>query len=137
MQKRCSCGKTMHMQIRSVIFADKVEIERVPIFTCESCNHSEIFAAVKDEIKQLIRRLGKHADNQQVNFSEINELAAIIVQASVQGNGISIMERLIEERVNQLLDMLILAKSLHESVWEEEIHHKLRQISMFSISTSI
>ncbi|UUZ85779.1 hypothetical protein LJK88_21195 [Paenibacillus sp. P26] len=43
MQKLCKCGGEMSIRLRTVIYQNKVEIENVPIFTCESCAAARCF----------------------------------------------------------------------------------------------
>jgi hypothetical protein len=44
------------------------------------------------------------------------------------------VEDLVEERINELLDILLLAQSLGDAPWVEEIRHRLAQITQHSIS---
>jgi hypothetical protein len=39
------------------------------------------------------------------------------------------VESIIDERVNELLDLLLLASSLKDEHWVKDVRHRLRQIS--------
>ena len=45
------------------------------------------------------------------------------------------MEKIVEERINELLDILLLAQSLGDEPWAEEIRKRLSQITQSAIST--
>ncbi|MEB3102939.1 hypothetical protein [Ferviditalea candida] len=125
----------MNIRLRTLIYSNKVEIENVPIFSCDSCNYSEVFSAIKPELTDLIGKLGRKPKLQRILFHEINELANLMYMASLKEHSHLPIEGMLQERINQLLDLLLLARSLHEDSWAEEIQAKLAQISKHTIST--
>src|SRR5690242_16119968 len=58
LEKSCKCGRKMNIRLRTVIYQNKVEIDNVPIFSCETCSHSEVYPGVKPELTGLIAELG-------------------------------------------------------------------------------
>ncbi|MFF2484172.1 hypothetical protein [Paenibacillus sp. NPDC058071] len=131
MQKRCHCGHIMKMKLRTVIYSGKVEIDNVPIYSCPACNRSEVLKEVKPDLTGLIAQLGAEPGKQTFLFNECNEWADLLVEASAnkkQPDEASV-ERLIEERVNSLLDLLLLAQRLGDRDWIADITKRLAQIS--------
>ncbi len=131
LQKRCPCGNEMNIRMRTVIYSGKVEIDNVPIFSCPACSRSEVFPEVKPDLTGLIGKLGARPEKQSLSFNEWNEWADLLLQACTDKKQPAASEvgRLIEERVNALLDMHLLAQSLGDTAWQEELHRRLSQIS--------
>lgn len=48
----------MNLRLRTVIYQSKVDIENVPIYSCEGCGRSEVVPHVKPELTGLIGKLG-------------------------------------------------------------------------------
>jgi hypothetical protein len=121
----------MKMKLRTVIYSGKVEIDNVPIYSCPSCSRSEVFPEVKPDLTGLIAQLGAKPDKQTFLFNECNEWADLLVEAKVekQHTDPNAVERLIEQRINKLLDLYLLAQSLNDEAWITDIHKRLEQIS--------
>lgn len=134
LQKVCKCGKSMNIRLRTVIYQNKVEIENVPIHSCDSCSRSEVFADVKPELTGLIGALGGKPNKQQVNFVEISEIAHLMVKVTEKKHASDPVEAIIEERVNELLDLLLLAQSLNDEPWIEDLRKRLSQIAKHSLT---
>jgi hypothetical protein len=124
----------MNIRLRTVIYQNKVDIENVPVFTCESCQRSEVMPSVKPELTGLIGKLGSKPDKQQLQFDELSEIAYLMRKATEKHFATHSVEDLVEERINELLDILLLAQSLGDAPWVEEIRHRLAQITQHSIS---
>jgi len=135
LEKYCSCGQPMSIRLRTVIFSNKVTIENVPIFSCAACERSEVLQDVKEDLSALIRQLGRNPGKQQIRFDESNELAYLLHEATKRERVHTPVESIVKERVNELLDMLLLAQSLRDAAWAEEIRERLLQISKGSIAT--
>lgn len=132
MQKQCSCGEIMKLKLRTVIFSGKVEIDNVPIYTCDACSHSEVIPAVKADLSGLIQELGNQPKKQSYLFNECNEWANILVeyklaQKTAQSAAYK-LEQMVEQRTNDLLDLFLLAQSLQDEVWLESIRKRLQQL---------
>ncbi|MBB3114423.1 hypothetical protein FHS18_006544 [Paenibacillus phyllosphaerae] len=134
MEKRCPCGDVMPMKLRTVIYSGKVEIDNVPIYTCPSCNRSEVFPVVKPDLTGLIGKLGAKPDKKTYLFNEVNELADLLVEAYQvrKSTDIAVVKPLTEERINMLLDLYTIAKSTGDEVWIAEIEKRLHQLSTMS-----
>ena len=135
MEKFCVCGQTMSIRLRTVIFSNKVKIENVPIYSCGGCERSEVLQDVKQELSTLIRELGRNPEKQHIRFNESNELAFLLHEATKRERANVPVEQIVKERVNQLLDLMLLAQSLGDEPWSEEIRERLSQIAKASIPT--
>lgn len=135
MEKHCTCSHTMEIRLRKVIFSDAVKIENVPVYTCEHCGRSEVFPAVKEDLKVLLRKLGSKPEKQQINFDEANELANLLNEAAKKERIHVPVETIVRERVNELLDMMLLAQSLEDAHWAEDIRQRLSQITKGNFAT--
>ncbi|NQX57552.1 hypothetical protein [Paenibacillus qinlingensis] len=135
MQKYCKCGRTMNLRLRTVIYQSKVDIENVPIYSCEGCGRSEVVPHVKPELTGLIGRLGSKPEKQQFFFHEVSEVAFLLLKVTEKERMNDSMEKIVEERINELLDILLLAQSLGDEPWAEEIRKRLSQITQSAIST--
>ncbi|GGG09431.1 hypothetical protein [Paenibacillus abyssi] len=137
MHKQCPCGDAMTMKLQTVIYSGKVEIDNVPIFSCSSCSRSEVFPEVKPDLTGLIEQLGSEPDKQTFLFNEWNEWADLLVEVceKLKQPDVHIVEQLIDERINKLLDMYLLAQSLNDPAWMNDLEKRLMQISRRSIHT--
>lgn len=132
LQKQCKCGQEMEIRLRSVIYQNRVEMEYVPVFTCQSCNRSEVFPAVKPDLTKLIGALGNRPEKQKIRFDEISELAHLIRVVTDKGHRQEPVEAILEERINELLDMLLLARSLGDQNWLDDVMDRLSRITQFA-----
>ncbi|WP_306010660.1 hypothetical protein MHI37_13495 [Paenibacillus sp. FSL H8-0548] len=125
------------MKLRTVIYSGKVEIDNVPIFSCTTCNRSEVFPEVKPDLTGLIAQLGAKPDKQTFLFNECNEWANLLVEAKADKlkTDEPAFQRLIEQRINKLLDLYLLANSLNDMAWIADIEKRLEQISRRSLHT--
>ncbi|NGP62374.1 methyltransferase [Paenibacillus thiaminolyticus] len=68
-------------------------------------------------------------------FEEMNEAASVLAEcADLFGPGdlLPYAEKEMNERINKLLDMYLLAKTLKDEEWVSELQDRLKQISGFS-----
>jgi len=130
-QKKCHCGDMMSVKLRTVIYSSKVEIGNVPIYSCQACQRSEVIPQVKPDLTGLIAQLGPAPQKQTFLFNECNEWADLLVEAKVQKRKLSDseVEVLTEHRVNALLDLYLLAQSLQDTNWVEDLTKRLEQLS--------
>lgn len=126
MEKRCRCGGWMVLTIRNVVYQGSVEIENVPVLTCERCERSEIAEAVKDDLKKLLDDLSCAAVPGKVNFEEVSEWAHVLVQYAE--NAHVPLRDMLGERIDDLLDLYLLAKTLNDEDWMREIQGRLKQV---------
>jgi hypothetical protein len=126
----------MSIRLRTVIYQNKVEIENVPIFSCEECQRSEVFAEVKPELTGIIGDLGNVPEKRQLYFNDISEIAHLMVKVTEKKHASDPVEKIVEERVNELLDLLLLAQSLQDEPWISDIRKRLTQISKHSLSVN-
>lgn len=133
MHKQCKCGRDLEIRLRTVIYQSKVEIENVPVFTCEFCNRSEVLPEVKQELTGLIAELGGKPEKQRLRFDESSELAHLMRVVTDKEHRHEPVDKILEERINELLDMLLLARSLGDEPWMDDVRNRLSQISKHAI----
>ncbi|MEO3947569.1 hypothetical protein [Gorillibacterium sp. CAU 1737] len=138
MDNHCSCGVRMELKLSTVVFKKTAEIDNVPVLTCDSCNHSEVFPPVKSCLVNLLGRLKPPSTERiYLRFDERNEVARLIHLQQKQEAGLEGVRRLMEERINELLDMLLLARSLEESEWADETQDRLSQLADKTLPATI
>jgi len=135
MQKYCKCGRTMNLRLRTVIYQNKVDIENVPIYSCEACGRSEVVPHVKPELTGLIGKLGSKPGKQQLYFHELSEIAYLLLKVTEKEHMNDSMEQIVQERINELLDILLLAQSLGDAAWMDDTRKRLSQITQNTITT--
>jgi len=120
----------MTLQLRTVIYSGFIEIVNVPILTCRSCYRSVVYDAVKSDLTSLIERLS-HTDGTpvEIRFDERNELAFLLMKATDKELLHESLRDIVEERINELLDIMLLAQSLQNQEWIEETRGRLKQIT--------
>lgn len=126
MEKRCRCGGRMVLTIRNVVYQGSFEIENVPVLTCERCEQSEVVEAVKDDLKKLLHALARETTTRKVDFEKVSEWAHVLVQYAE--NARVPLRDVIGERIDDLLDLYLLAKSLNDEDWMREIQDRLKQV---------
>ena len=124
----------MSIRLRTVIYQNKVQIENVPIFSCEVCSRSEVFPEVKPDLTGLIGKLGGNPDKQQMHFNEVSEIAHLMVKVTEKKRAADPVEAIINERINELLDLLLLAQSLNDQPWIDDLRKRLTQIASHSLT---
>lgn len=133
--KPCKCGSPMNMRLRTVIYQNKVEIENVPVYSCDACNRSEVYPAVKPQLTGLIAKLGGKPDKMSLPFHELSEVALLMKKVTAKDDAHRPVETILDDRINELLDMLLLAQSLSDTVWMDDIRERLSQIAKHAVST--
>ena len=129
MLKQCSCGQPMDIRLRTVIYSKTVEIDNVPIYTCSKCFYTEILTGVKADLAQLISQLGGKPHIQKINFNELNEWAFLITKATDLDLVHIPIQSIVGERIDQLLDLLLLSRSLNDVYWENDLVGRLTQLT--------
>lgn len=130
---RCSCGNEMMFKLRPVIYSKKVEIRNVPIYSCDQCMRSEVFVGIKPDLTELIRQLGSKPENQVILFDEFNEFAQLLTKMEDKEWLHLSVTGIIDERINQLLDLLLLAQSLEDDAWIQDIRTRLTEIAKYKV----
>jgi hypothetical protein len=125
----------MNIRLRTVIYQSKIEIDNVPIYTCETCSKSEVLQPVKSELMELISQLGSNPEKKQFYFDETNELAFLLMTVSQKEFRHTPVDKILEYRIDELLDLLLLARSLQDELWVEDVLKRLSQITTQSINT--
>jgi hypothetical protein len=121
----------MKLELRTVIFAKKVNIYNVPVYHCAICGRNDVFPGVKNDVGKLVGQLGSRPVPGIIPFDQVHEWAGVLSQAldrseSLQATDIA---RATEERIDELLDLWLVASSLEDEVWMNEIHTRLSQLS--------
>ncbi|MED1858845.1 hypothetical protein [Brevibacillus reuszeri] len=130
MQKKCSrCGNDMEIVLRNVVYRNRVKIMNVPVHVCvdDNCANSQVVDVIKDDLKSLMEELGQHPQRQAIEFEEMSELSNLLVLIA-NGNEDSTVRDVLSERVNELLDLFLLAQSLGDEKWMLELRERLTKI---------
>lgn len=121
-----------------MIYARKVEILHVPVFSCPSCCSSEVLHHVTNDIKELLQSLRDQPSSQRISFARNNELAEIIRKLVMEeadnpnADWQSSLEEQLELRINLLLDLYRYARSLGDEDWMNDVEKRLTQLSGFT-----
>lgn len=129
MQKKCSrCGSDMEVVLRNVVYRKRVRILNVPVHVCvdDECAHSQVVDVVKEDLKSLMEELGQDPARQAIEFEEMSELSHLLVLIANEGD--STVSEALGERVNELLDLFLLAQSLGDEKWMLELRQRLTKI---------
>lgn len=127
----------MELELRTVVYAKKVEIRNVPVFACTDCVSYEVLQPVKPDLKACIRTLGEQPAKQDVSFGERNELADLFHEQLLAWPNATDremeqrMQRAVEERINLLLDIMGYAQKSNDEEWIETTQRRLGQLSGF------
>lgn len=136
MEKACSCcGKPMEIFLRTVVVSRQLEIDHVPVYACEECGIYEVFSSVKNHVKVIMEQSQQIKDQQSIDFAEKNEVAYLLNKAADTEYEHISLEEILNERVNQLLDMLIMARALDNREWMNDLQNRLSQITEDIFST--
>lgn len=127
----------MTMKLRTVIYSGKVEIDNVPIYSCPSCSRSEVLPEVKPDLTGLIGQLGEEPAKQTLLFNELNEWADLLLEASASRKTPSgpAVQQIVDERIDSLLELLLLAGSVGDEAWRQDIEKRLAQLSRCTLHT--
>jgi hypothetical protein len=126
----------MHLILRTVIFARKVNINNVPVYNCSLCGRNDVFPGVKEDVGRLVGQLGSRPTPRTIPFDQVHEWAGVLSHAMNLADSLlaSTIARAKEERINQLLDLWLVASSLGDEAWKAELQRRLSQLSVQYIS---
>jgi hypothetical protein len=124
----------MIVELRTIIYFKKFIIDHVPIYECKQCDRNELFPAVKADLNGLMADLDPNSSNQRISFDESNELAYLFKMVLSKQWEHAPIEQILMERTNELLDLLLLAQSLNDEKWTDQIRSRLKQLSNYAIS---
>ncbi|GED69060.1 hypothetical protein BRE01_27620 [Brevibacillus reuszeri] len=119
----------MEIVLRNVVYRNRVKIMNVPVHVCvdDNCANSQVVDVIKDDLKSLMEELGQHPQRQAIEFEEMSELSNLLVLIA-NGNEDSTVRDVLSERVNELLDLFLLAQSLGDEKWMLELRERLTKI---------
>jgi hypothetical protein len=126
----------MHLMLRTVIFAKKVNINNVPVYNCSHCGRNDVFPGVKEDVGRLVGELGNQPAPHSIPFDQVHEWAGVLSRAMNLSDSLqaTVIARAAEERINQLLDLWLIASSLEDETWKKELQSRLSQLSAQYIS---
>lgn len=117
----------MHLTLRTLVF-NRNEIMNVPIYTCSDCDRSEVCERVRPELTKLVQTLTySSTQRQKVAFQEFSEFSNLLLMVAHETED-EMIEDMVEDRINQLFDLLLLAQSLKDQEWIDELSGKIRQV---------
>lgn len=137
MHRYCNCKQPINLELRTVIFAKKIEVKNVPVFSCMSCSTYEVLKPVKAHLSEYLQSIELPVDHQLVIFSEIDEVANLIcdlykrkveMDSDELGDVVGAYK---EERINLLLDVYQCALQVNDELWMRDTQRRLEQLSQF------
>ncbi|WP_442603856.1 hypothetical protein [Paenibacillus sp. KN14-4R] len=129
MEKNCLCGNQIHIALRTIVFQSKLEIQNVPVYSCKHCGSNEVYPIIKEELKSIINQYVENDEISKIYFEDKSEIVALLLKHNELPVSIDAFRQLMDERTNELLDMLLLAQSLQDTDWIANIHLRLTQIN--------
>lgn len=139
MHRWCNCKQPMNLELRTVIFAKKIEVKNVPIFSCMSCSTYEVLKPIKTHLSEYLHSIDLSLDDsyQVIKFSDIDEVANLFydlckrnVELDSDGLG-DVIEAYRQERINLLLDVYQCALQVNDKGWMRDTQRRLEQLSQF------
>jgi hypothetical protein len=121
------CGEAMEVTLRKVVYRKVVGIENVPVLTCPQCDKYRVIHQAKRDLLQLLKRLGGEPAATVLQFEKYCPFARIL--KALDEDPIKSREGA-RDQVNELLDLYLLAQSVHDEHWMKEIKRKLKAISL-------
>lgn len=129
METICSCGSVLHLQLCQLTLAHSTPLvlHHVPVVHCEQCNHSEVYAAVKETLYHVLAP-SQVKDAGQLDFEAFSECARYLMMS--ESDAIPLDECIDDfcDRMDDLLDLLGFAMSAGDREWSEDIQRRLREI---------
>ena len=122
----------MKLLLRTVVYAKKINVHNVPVYSCQYCEHSEIYCASKQQLLHIVKQVASETSQSTFNFQDVNEFAKLLYRSSSSDYDNNSVGEIIDLRVTELLDLLVLAESINDSNWVAEINERLDQISDYS-----
>lgn len=121
----------MALGLRTVFYSKTVSIDNVPVYSCGRCSRNEVYPGVKSDLSRLLAGLGTKPLPRRIRFDELHEWAGMLCAAVCESEPLSVglLARLTEERTNELLDLLLVASSLGDTGWKEELQERLSQLN--------
>lgn len=104
-----------------------LECHRLQVCQNDHCSHSQVVDVVKEDLKELMENLGQYPERQNIEFEDVSELSHLLVLIANQEEDATVRQAL-EERVNELLDLFLLAQSLGDQEWMRELRQRLTKI---------
>jgi hypothetical protein len=126
----------MRLELRTVVYARTVRISNVPVYECGRCRRSEVFPGVKRDVGRLVARLGARPHPQSIGFDRIHEWAGVLSRTLDKSAPLKpdTVAKAAEERIDELLDLLLVASSVGDERWKTEIRGRLSQLNARYIS---
>jgi hypothetical protein len=116
MEKKCTqCGHIMYLSLRKVVYMNETEINDVPVYNCTECDHNELVDHVKEELKQFLLQVVSAEGAGVFSFANHSVFTRVMLQISRQTE---------QKPVDDLLDLYLLARSLNDTIWMDEIKHE-------------
>ncbi len=133
MNKTCMCGVPMHIHQSTLIYKRRLFIEHVPIWNCSQCQSNGMMSFLKDELISLIQDWQYLRQKQIVQFDEWSEKAKILLRVIHLEVPNASYDHMVSQRINELLDELILVKSLKDEQWTKDIHRRLFELTSITV----
>ncbi|AOZ91563.1 hypothetical protein [Paenibacillus crassostreae] len=131
----CKCRQPMRIELRTIIYAENIEILYVPIKICEECKSYHLLKSIKPMLVHYMQTIDVGSNKIKVSFTEMNEVAEVFYEVFSQNEEdmsevlAQTLKEIIDERINALLDLFHYAEGMQDIEWIEDLRQRLSQYS--------
>lgn len=135
MMNQCKCRQPMRIELRTIIYAENIEILHVPTRICEECKSYQLLKSIKPMLVQYLQRIDVKSNMIKITFSEMNEVAKVFHEVFSQNEEdtddglVQSLKETINERINTLLDLFHYAEGIQDIEWIDDLRQRLSQYS--------
>lgn len=122
------CGASM-IGTRGTLKHYRTQIHNVPLLFCPVCHHTEVHFLIENEYEILAEYA--HGDGAaEVDFAEYVDISdhAQLYENCVNGENEEPHD-VIRTQIDMALDLLIVAKQLEDTAWQEQLMKRLKVLS--------
>jgi len=123
------CGAGMIGSIGSIRH-DKTLVHKVPIMFCPVCDRVEVHPAIEGEYEILV----EYAQGDRVaevdfdEFVSVDNISELFENCTMTDEGTNFAD-LMKQQIDIALDLLVVAKELHDDEWRDTLMFRLRRLS--------
>ena len=117
----------MEVTIRTLKFEKNLEIKNAPVYTCNECERLELLEQVKKIVTTKIIEHGQSKKKEVIHLDKESELSQLLMIGYYdQLEGINSTE--IQQKIQHLMDELLLHESNDDSDWRDRIHKTIEKV---------
>ncbi|WP_400162660.1 hypothetical protein ACAF76_003300 [Brevibacillus sp. TJ4] len=123
------CGAGMVGSVGSVRH-QKTLVHNVPIMFCPVCDRIEVHPAIEGEYEILVEYAqgDKAPEVDFTDFVSVDNTGELFENCTMTDEAASFAD-VLKQQIDVALDLLVVAKDLHDEEWREALMHRLRRLS--------